>query len=134
MSSKTAPRAQVALAVVVAASASLLTRTLDRLQHDNLGFDPDRLTAIEVRVPRDANYTATALNDLMDRLAARVAALPNVTSASAGINTPFTNAGISGWVSAESESQAQHAIDPYSDLEFMQPNYFNVLLRMPRTA
>lgn len=118
---------QVALAVVVMTSAALLVRTLDRLQHDRLGFDPEHLTAIEVRVPLDANYTAAALNDLMDRLAARTAAMPNVMSVSAGITTPFTNDAIIGWVSAQGESETQHATDPYSDLEFVQPSYFNTL-------
>lgn len=119
--------AQVALAVVVVTSAALLGRTLDRLQHDNLGFDPDNLIAVEVRVPEGAHYTAAALNDLMDRLAVRVAGLPNVASVSAGINTPFLHQGISGWVSAEGESATQHASDPYADLEFVQPTYFRTL-------
>lgn len=119
--------AQVALAVLVVTSAALLARTLDRLQHDRLGFDPEHLTAIEVRVSQDAHYTAAALNDLMDRLAVRAAALPNVASVSAAITTPFTNDAIIGWVSAQGESEAQHATDPYSDLEFVQPSYFSTL-------
>jgi len=119
--------AQVALAVVVVTGAALLGRTLDRLQHDRLGFDPERLSAIEVRVPQDEYHTAAALNDLMDRLATRVAALPKVASVSAGITTPFSNDAIIGWVSAQDESEARHATDPYSDLEFVQPSYFRTL-------
>jgi len=119
--------AQVALAVVVVTSAALLARTLDRLQHDRLGFDPRHLIAVEVRVPQDTRYSAAVLNDLMDRLAKRASALPGVTSVSAGITTPFAHDAITGWVSAQGESDSEHANDPYSDLEFVQPSYFSTL-------
>jgi predicted permease len=119
--------AQVALAVVVITSAALLARTLDRLQHLNLGFDPDHLVAIEMGVPSDAPYDTQGLNELVDRVASRAAALPTVARVAAGIQTPFTNGGIDGWVSAEGESSTQHTSDPYSNLEFVTPSYFATL-------
>lgn len=118
---------QFALALVVVASAGLLGRSLERLQHLDLGFDGGRLDVAELRFPASAHLTAPAINDIVDRLRARIGRMPGVVGVTAAIQTPFSNGGIDGWVSAEGESAAQHTSDPFSDLEFVSQDYFRTL-------
>ena len=119
--------AQVALTVVVLSGAGLLGRTLERLQRLHLGFDAERVGIIEMRTAESPKNTAGTLNDLIERAANRASAVPGVTGVAAAIQPPFTSGGIDGWVSAEDETVTQHASDPFVDLEFVTPNYFQVL-------
>lgn len=118
---------QFALALVIVASAGLLGRSLERLQHLNLGFDAAPLDVVELRVPESSNLNAASIIDIIDRLSARVAQVSGVISVGAAIQTPFSNGGIDGWVSAEGESKTQHTSDPFSDLEFVSSSYFQTL-------
>ena len=118
---------QFALALVVVAAAAVLGRSLQHLQHLDLGFESDHLGVVELRFPESARLDAVALNDINDRLRARVAALPGVVSVTAAIQTPFRGGGISGIVSAEGESPARRASDPVSDLEFVAPGFFQTM-------
>jgi putative ABC transport system permease protein len=118
---------QFALTLVVLTGAGLLARSLERLQRLDLGFDEERLAVVELRFHDDNRTTVATINDLIDRLRARLGAVSGVSSVAAAIQTPFQGSGIDGWVSAEGESNAQHAGDPFVDLEFVTPNYFRTL-------
>ena len=118
--------AQFALTLVVLTGAGLLARSLDRMQRLNLGFDDERLDAIELRFT-GRETTPLVINDVIDRLRTRLSGFHGVASVAAGIQTPFVSGGIDGWVSAEGESSAQHTRDPFVDLEFVTPNYFRTL-------
>ena len=120
---------QFALTLVVLTGAGLLARSLERMQRLDLGFDEDRLAVVELRFTQDGRTTQVTINDVIDRLRARLAGLPGggIASVAAAIQTPFVNGGIDGWVSAEGESSTQHTTDPFVDLEFVTPNYFRTL-------
>jgi putative ABC transport system permease protein len=118
---------QFALTLVVLTGAGLLARSLERLQRLDLGFDENRLAIVELRFNQNRRTTVATINDVIDRLRARLGAITGVASVAAAIQTPFEGGGIDGWVSAEGESSTQHAGDPFVDLEFVTPNYFRTL-------
>jgi predicted permease len=92
---------QVALCVIVLTTAGLLTRSLERLQHTDIGFAPDSLLVIglEDMTPFDAHTQswdvgaaryAAVLNDLATRLP-RVHGMAGVTTV---YSKPFSGSGL----------------------------------------
>ena len=118
---------QFALTLVVLTGAGLLARSLERMQRLDLGFDESHLALVELRFTQDDRTTVLTINDIVDKLRARLAGVAGVRSVAAAIQTPFVNGGIDAWVSAEGESSTRHAGDPFVDLEFVTPNYFRTL-------
>ncbi len=71
---------ELALAVVLLASAGLLGQSLYRLLHVPLGFDPDHLATVEVMAP-DRVYTSHEQTEALYReIVRRVSSLPGVES------------------------------------------------------
>jgi predicted permease len=80
--------AQVAVAIVVLASAGLFLRSLQHAGDARLGFDADRLLLASV-APADQGYDNARSHLFADRLLERVASLPGVRSASLARFTPM---------------------------------------------
>jgi len=72
--------AQLATALVLLTAAGLVTRTFLRVASIDPGFDPYRLAAVTIRLPR-ARYTSERAAPFYDQLLERVRGLPGVTSA-----------------------------------------------------
>ncbi|GJG88993.1 hypothetical protein tb265_41740 [Gemmatimonadetes bacterium T265] len=91
---------QVAMAVVVLASAGLLGRSLARLQAVDLGLTADRLALVELVPPADApsdtREGAPRWNATLDRVLARVGALRGVAGVAPVGTGPFK--GSAGWI------------------------------------
>jgi predicted permease len=112
---------QAALATLLLVSATLLLVTVENLRSVPLGFEPDRLVAVELSPPSDRVVDVPAARDLYDRLVERVGALPGVEAV-----------GLTGWlplraqaptapinlesapvlVRAESVNAPKHYVDP----------------------
>jgi putative ABC transport system permease protein len=89
---------QVALACVLLTGAGLLVKSLAALQHVRLGFDPNHLLTMKIKLPglkyRGNPNGPAEMAGFYRRLLERVDALPGVTSAAVSDNAPF---GGSGW-------------------------------------
>jgi predicted permease len=72
---------ELAIAVVLLASAGLFGKSLYRLLHVPLGFAPDHLATVEVAAPGSIYQTKDQAVALYREVAQRVAALPGVESA-----------------------------------------------------
>ena len=121
--------AQVALAVTVVAAAGLLTRSLLRLQHVDLGLTTDRLVFVSLSVPRAMVVAPEKHRRFLDDLIGRLEGAPGIDHA-APVNTlPFS--GASGWDSpkfaAEGQSPEQAARNPSLNLEAVDPGHFAAL-------
>lgn len=81
--------AEVALAVVLIAAASLLGETLIRMTSEPVGFRPDHLVVASLRLPRAALQAGVQVRRT-DDLVARLAALPGVEAAAATSTAPFS--------------------------------------------
>jgi predicted permease len=82
--------AELAIAMVLLASAGLLEKSLYRMFHVDLNFDPANLATLEIDV-HDASYeTDDRLRALSQRLLERIAAMPGVISAAHTSDLPIT--------------------------------------------
>ena len=115
---------QVALAIVVLAAAGVVTRSLARLQRLDLGFNPDRLTIVEVTWPQGGLANLPTTRAAMDGALERVQHLPGVIAATPLLVSPFS--GLGGW-SAEYNARATSADTTkrtWLNVEAVGPDYF----------
>jgi predicted permease len=84
--------AQIALALVIVAAASLLARSLGSLREQPLGFDRENLVLVWTQ-PSSTGKQGQALRDLWRDATARIASLPGVASAGSW-NSQLLNGGL----------------------------------------
>jgi putative ABC transport system permease protein len=82
--------AEVALAVILVAAASLFSESLLRLTGEQVGFRPENLIVASVRVARDPSITAPARVARNDALVSQLAALPGIEAATLTSTAPFS--------------------------------------------
>ncbi len=73
--------AEVAMAVVLVIGCGLVIRSFNRLQHVNVGFNPDGLLTMNVELPPKTYPTDDAANAFWDRLLRELRVIPGVKSA-----------------------------------------------------
>lgn len=108
---------EVALSIVLLIGAGLMMRTFFAIMQVNLGFDPDRIIAARLALPRDAYKTPEQRIHFYQRVLDRVKALPGVTAASDAINYPL-QLGIQSDVTIPGKTHAERwnsAIEACSD-------------------
>jgi predicted permease len=81
---------QAALSVVLVAGATMLARSLDKLEHQNLGYRTDGRVVVSLNQP-PATYTLPKLQALYRQLEEGLNALPGVTGAGLALYNPLTN-------------------------------------------
>jgi predicted permease len=84
--------AQVALSLVLLAAAGVFARTLNRLAHVPLGFDPNGLVVMTVNAPRSPVGPVERMQ-LYERALEAIAAVPEVRHAAGSTWTPFGGGG-----------------------------------------
>ncbi len=116
---------QVALSMALLTGASLLVRTLDRLRHADLGFDPRGVVVLQVS-PEMGRLSRPEAGAYFEEAIRAVAALPGVQSAAVAHVMPLSFGGsrttmaIAGYTSAPDEDM---------ELNFVRvsPEYFRTL-------
>jgi predicted permease len=116
---------ELAVAVVLLAGAGLLGKSLYRLLHVEVGFQPDRLATIQVLLP-EVGYTKDAQMIAVERqILDRAAALPGVKSAAITSSLPVNSNGNTDWIRFEGRPyNGVHIEVPERDVS---PDYFNTL-------
>jgi putative ABC transport system permease protein len=87
--------AQIALAVVMLAGAGLLGRTLQRLEHLDLGYRAGHLSILELSIPWAKYDTMPDILRLYDAIGPRLSAVPGVVAVTPVLIPPFL--GMSVW-------------------------------------
>jgi predicted permease len=116
---------QIALSMGLITGAALLVRTLDRLRHTDLGFDPRGVAVVQVS-PEMGRLSRNQATAYFERATARAAALPGVAAAAVAHVMPLDfggsrmTVGISGYTPAANEEM---------ELNFVRvtPTYFRTL-------
>jgi putative ABC transport system permease protein len=72
---------QLALCIVLLVGAGLLTRSLDRLQREKLGFEPGNLLTAEYRLPAAKYQTDEQIAQFTSAALERIRAVPGIRSA-----------------------------------------------------
>jgi predicted permease len=79
---------EVALSLLLLAGAGLLMRSFVRLQHVDLGLNPDNILVARLPLPRDQYNTAAAKHQFFRTLLPRIEALPGVIVATETTTLP----------------------------------------------
>jgi putative ABC transport system permease protein len=123
--------AQAALAVLVLATAGLLTRSLINLRALDLGFERDRVIIAQLSMTWSRFATADGMDRLtllLDQLTDAVRALPGVTSVAVASSAPYSGTG--GWDAlpgVEGQSDAERLRLPWVNMEIVTADYFGTL-------
>ena len=83
--------AQVALSVLLLAGAGLLIKSFGNLRNTNPGFDPSRVTMIDLSLPRVKYSDPGKQREFFGRLETNLRGLPGVESAGGAMPLPFSN-------------------------------------------
>jgi predicted permease len=91
---------ELAVAIVLLAGAGLLGRSLHRLLHVELGFQPDHLATLEIATPsmRMSDADNERLVALERQMISRVSALPGVVSVATAMERPVSSNGNTAWI------------------------------------
>ena len=81
---------QTALSVVLVAGATMLGRSLNKLEHQNFGYRTDGRVVISLNQP-PATYTLPKLQAIYRRIESGLNALPGVTGSGLALYNPLTN-------------------------------------------
>lgn len=118
--------AEFSLAFVLVIGAALMLKTLARLSHFNLGFNPDRVLTMRIplRGPQYKSHRTQA--EFFKQLLARLEALPGVRSASVASGLPIVNHSGMGFVTEQNPNPAP-GLMPDANYLVVGPRYFRTM-------
>ena len=119
---------EIALAVLLLVTATLVTRTFLNLRAVNVGFNADRVLAFDVPQPTSRYPDAQASQVFADRLLPRLAALPSVERAASVLLRPLWGVvGMDWTVTIEGQSPTDARQNPLVNLEAVSSGYFETM-------
>jgi putative ABC transport system permease protein len=119
---------QIALALVVLSAAGVISKSLINLERAQLSLERSHLLIGELALRYDQFDTRAKGLALLDRLVAKLEAIPGVRAVSPAVAIPFSgNGGWDGRVIAEGESATDAARNPLLNMEVVTPRYFVAL-------
>ena len=123
---------QVALACVLLTGAGLLLKSFAALQKVRLGFDPEHVLTVQIKLPglkyRGNPNGPAEMAALYRRLLEKVSALPGVRAAALSDNAPF-----GGGLGAQSSLAITGRPDPklgeetFAEIQGVSPDYFKTM-------
>jgi predicted permease len=114
---------EIALAMTLLIGAAVMLRSLERQLQVPVGFNPAGLTVARISLP-GARYAPPQRAAFAERLAAELAAVPGVASASVSSDLPFTGTSSASSLIPDAGS-ADDAVRYYR--HFVTPDYFETL-------
>jgi putative ABC transport system permease protein len=119
---------EIALAVLLLVSATLVTRTFLNLRVVNVGFNADRVLAFDVPQPTSRYPDAQASQVFADRLLPRLASLPGVERAASVLLRPLWGVAGMDWpVTIDGQSPIDARQNPLVNLEAVSSGYFETM-------
>jgi putative ABC transport system permease protein len=119
---------EIALALPVLFTATLLFRTLLASASIDRGLATEKLLSLELTLPASKYSDPESRLSFFEELVSRVQALPGVESVTSLPLTPGSGpAGISGVFVFEGQSEEEARDNPWTNVEMVSPAYFSVL-------
>jgi predicted permease len=116
---------QIAVSLIIVFGAGLLTRTLRTMTTTDLGFQPDRVIALQVD-PAANGHSSAEVTTILDEILRRARALPGVRAASLASSTPSGSMQIT--MPIEVPGYAPKAAgDDVAAFNFVSSQYFETL-------
>ena len=125
--------AQLAVSLILLASAGQLARAAARVAATDPGFDPRDVTAVRFSLPRSRYSSPEAIGTFLRRLAERAADLPGVERAAAVSLLPLSGANARTDFLVVGRPPASTAEVPGAQWRFVGPGFFETL-RVPLRA
>jgi predicted permease len=121
--------AQVAGSLMLLIVAGLFVRSLENVQHVNLGFNPRHVLNLSFD-PREAGYNKAQTRDLLQALLPRVQSLPGVKSASLAATVPmgYVHLGLQLKINGYQPRSGEQV--PWAGYNAVSPGYFRTM-RIP---
>jgi putative ABC transport system permease protein len=118
---------EVALSLVLLVGAGLMMKSFWRLQHVELGFNPENLLTMDLSLPqtRYAERGQAAL--FQQRLVERIAALPGVASAASVSILPLSGGNSCDGMTIEGRPPANASDIPCVEVRASSPDYFRTM-------
>jgi len=116
---------QIALAMIMLGGAALLAHSLERLERQDLGFNPQHLILLRYSWNAKRYETTPKIIELSERLLARIREIPGVSSATPIIIPP--QLGLSVWHSRfdrEGQTEFEAKSNPVVPIETAGPEFF----------
>ncbi len=118
---------EIALAVVLMVGASLLTRTLLRLQQVSLGFNPKGVLTGELVLPSSRYSGADRLVNLYRELTQKLENIPGVSTVALGTRPPLAGWNVGMNFSVEGQITRSESERPLAHFQMISGNYFRTL-------
>jgi putative ABC transport system permease protein len=120
--------AEIALALVLLVSGSLLVASFLSLKSQDLGFKPARILTTEVSLPSTKFQNLDQLRLAQRQLIERIRAIPGVEAASVVLLRPLWSSVGHDWVYVLEGQTHDNAIEnPVANLEAAMPGYFDTM-------
>lgn len=116
--------AEVALSMVLLASAGLMLRSVDKISRVDPGFDPHGVVALDLTVP---GYKPAALTEFWGRALDRIRTVPGVRAASATLNPPFEHSSWSSMFTATNGPESDRAHMPNARFTTVGTQFFETM-------
>jgi len=118
---------EIALAMLLLVSAGLLVRSLQQLEHVEVGFVPQGLMSASITLPRDTYKTDEQQAAFTQALENQLKQQPGVTDAAIADALPFSaNAGSASFVIV-GQVLPPNAAPPHGNIRAITPDYFATL-------
>jgi len=115
---------QIALALIMLAGAALLARSLDHLQHIDLGYQTEHVSMVSVTGPKSF-FVPERMNDVVEALTRRIRGVPGVVAATPIESEPFKGTTFYIMKIARADQPpSERATSPFIPFDFAGEDYF----------
>jgi putative ABC transport system permease protein len=123
---------QVALACVLLTGAGLLLKSFTALQNVRLGFEPNHVLSMQIKLPglkyRDNPNGPADMAAFYRQLLEGIAALPDVRAVALSDNPPFTNAnGTQNSFAITGRPDPKPGEEPFAETQLVSSDYFKTM-------
>jgi len=120
---------QIAFACVLLTGASLLTQTFRALENEPLGFNPNNLLAVGLKLPglKYGDGKEDKLTAFYQQLLEKVSALPGVHSAAVDDDVPFSGYRHEEYFAVTGQPEPRHGEEPSAETHCVSPDYFRTM-------
>ena len=119
--------AEIALSLMLLATAGLLVKSFQRLHGVSPGFSSENVLTAMLALPAAKYPTSESQAAFADRIVARAAALPGVTAAGLTSTLPFSGGNSQGSYSIEGYTSPAGQPAPHGMIRNVSPGYFRAL-------
>jgi putative ABC transport system permease protein len=118
---------EIALALMLLATAGLLIKSFNRLQEVNPGFVRENVLTAVLALPQAKYDTPEKLNAFYDQILDRMRALPGVTSAAFTTTLPFSGNNNQGSYQIDGYTPPAGQAQPHGMVRAVSPDYFKAI-------